>query len=95
MEDKMLTTTEAATRLGISGERVRQLIKTGRLPSQQFGRDHLIKASDLKLVADRKPGRPSKPTPANGVKPKAAKKAGEMPGPELKARLRKKAYREK
>jgi excisionase family DNA binding protein len=58
MEEALLTTTEAAERLGITPMRVRQLIRAGRLPSQQFGRDHLIKESDLTLVAERKPGRP-------------------------------------
>lgn len=56
----MLTTSEAAGRLGVSLRRVRQLIEEGRLPSKQFGRDHLINESDLKLVKDRKPGRPPK-----------------------------------
>jgi excisionase family DNA binding protein len=56
----MLTTKQVAERLGVTQGRVRALIKVGRLPSQQFGRDHLIKESDLYLVADRKPGRPRK-----------------------------------
>ncbi len=56
----MLTTKEVAERLGVTQARVRALIQSGRLPSQQFGRDHLIKESDLKLVEDRKPGRPPK-----------------------------------
>jgi excisionase family DNA binding protein len=61
MEDEaMLTTSEVAERLNVSMRRVRALIEAGRLPSKQFGRDHLIKESDLKLVADRKPGRPFK-----------------------------------
>lgn len=54
----MITTTEAAKRLRITGERVRQLIKAGRLPSQQYGRDHLIKEADLELVRVRPIGRP-------------------------------------
>jgi excisionase family DNA binding protein len=58
--DQMLTTAQVAERLKVSLRRVRQLIEAGRLPSQQFGRDHLIKESDLKLVADRRPGRPRK-----------------------------------
>lgn len=57
----LLTTREVAGRLGVTQARVRALIAAGRLPSQQFGRDHLIKESDLKLVEDRKPGRPPKP----------------------------------
>lgn len=60
MNDTLLTTTEAAIRLGVSGERVRQFIKAGRLPSQQFGRDHAIKEPDLALAAKRKTEKPSK-----------------------------------
>ena len=61
MEDEaMLTTSEVAERLNVSIRRVRALIEAGRLPSKQFGRDHLIKEGDLKLVALRKPGRPRK-----------------------------------
>ena len=56
----MLTTREVAERLEVSMRRVLALIEVGRLPSQQFGRDHLIKEADLKLVEDRKPGRPPK-----------------------------------
>lgn len=67
----MLTTREVAERLGVSQARVRALIQSGRLPSQQFGRDHLINESDLRLVEDRKPGRPPK---AIAETPKASKK---------------------
>jgi excisionase family DNA binding protein len=56
--DTLLTTGQAAVRLGVSERRVRAMIKAGRLPSQRIGRDHLIREEDLKLVADRKPGRP-------------------------------------
>lgn len=49
---------------------MRQFIKAGRLPSKQYGRDHVIKESDLALVAERKNGRPSK---------KAATTDGEVP----------------
>jgi excisionase family DNA binding protein len=57
---KLLTTKEAAARLGISVMRVQQLIWDGRLPAEKIGRDYVIKEDDLKLVADRKPGRPRK-----------------------------------
>ena len=63
----MLTTSEVATRLGVTPNRVWALIKAGRLPSQQFGRDHLIKESDVALVADRKPGRPKKADEAEAI----------------------------
>lgn len=57
---KLLTTKEAAARLGISVMRVQQLIWDGRLPAEKMGRDYFIKEDDLKLVQDRKPGRPRK-----------------------------------
>ncbi len=60
METELLSTKEAAGRLGISPMRIRALISTGRLPSQLIGRDHVIKESDLALVAERKAGRPKK-----------------------------------
>jgi len=66
----MLTTPEVAVRLGVTVRRVQALIAAGRLPSQQFGRDHLVKESDLKLVEDRKPGRPSKQNVAKGQRRK-------------------------
>ena len=61
---KLLTTPEAAARLGVTPRRVLALIKAGRLPSKQFGRDHIVKESDLALVAERKAGRPPK-SPGN------------------------------
>jgi excisionase family DNA binding protein len=57
-----ITTKEAAERLGISLARVQQLIQSGRLPAQKFGRDLQIREGDLAKVADRKVGRPRKDT---------------------------------
>jgi excisionase family DNA binding protein len=57
---KLLTTAEVAERLGVHRTRVNVLIKEGRLPAQQFGRAYLVKEKDLKLVEDRKTGRPRK-----------------------------------
>jgi len=50
MEDKNLTTIQAAKALNVNDSRVRQLILAGRLPAQKFGRDWLIQKKDLKLV---------------------------------------------
>lgn len=72
---KLLTTKEAAARLGISVLRVQQLIWGGRLPAEKMGRDYFIKEDDLKLVEDRKPGRPRK-APDGKVSKQAAKKSG-------------------
>ena len=57
---KLLTTAEVAERLGVHRTRVNVLIKEGRLPAQQFGRAYLVNEEDLKLVENRKTGRPRK-----------------------------------
>ncbi len=70
----LLTTKEVAERLGVTVPRVHTFIKEGRLPAEKMGRDFFIKEADLKLVADRKTGRPPGKTttdkaatqPANG-----------------------------
>lgn len=61
-----ITAAEAAQRLNISVRRVQQLVKAGKLPATIFGGALMIKAEDLKLVADRRPGRPPKQQFANG-----------------------------
>ena len=70
----LLTTTQAAAKLGISPRRVQEFIKEGRLPAQQFGRTYVINENDLKLVADRKPGRPPKPKDEKAKVSKKSKK---------------------
>jgi excisionase family DNA binding protein len=55
-----LTTKQVAEKLGITPRRVQALIEVGKLPAQKFGRDYMIKEVDLKLVEDRKVGRPKK-----------------------------------
>ncbi len=78
----LLTTKEAAERLGVTVTRVQQMITAGRLPAEKMGRDYFIKIDDLVSIEDRKPGRPPKvkvkttngeatPTPK-----RAAKKGG-------------------
>ena len=60
--DELLTTSQAAERLGVTPGRVRQMVADGILPVTRIGRDNLVKVADLKLVEDRKPGRPPKKT---------------------------------
>ena len=55
-----LTTNEVAEILGLTDTRIRQLILSGKLPSQKFGRDHMIAREDLYLIENRKNGRPRK-----------------------------------
>jgi len=57
---KLLTTKEAAEKLGVSVRRVQAMITDGSLSASKLGRDYVIKESELESVKDRKPGRPSK-----------------------------------
>lgn len=54
----LLTTPEVAQRLGVTVTRVQQLIAKGRLPAEKLGRDYVIREEDLKLVENRRSGRP-------------------------------------
>jgi excisionase family DNA binding protein len=56
----LITTADAAEKLGISVDRVQALIRAGRLPATRFGRAYMINEKDLAKVKDRKPGRPAK-----------------------------------
>ncbi len=61
---KYLTTEDAANFLSVTPSRIRQFILENRLKSEKYGRDHLIKESDLKEFAKtgmKKRGRPKKP----------------------------------
>jgi len=72
---KLITTADAAERLGIHQTRVQVLIRGGRLPAQMLGGTYLINEDDLRLVADRKPGRPPKGTQTATTATKARRKA--------------------
>jgi excisionase family DNA binding protein len=70
----ILTAAQAAERLGVSARRIQQLAKDGRLPAEQFGGALMIKEEDLKLVENRKVGRPPK------AKAETASKVGKKRG---------------
>ena len=74
--DELLTTRQAAERVGVTAGRVRQMVADGALPSARLGRDDFIRVADLKLVADRTHGRPPK------AKTEAASEAGKKKGGE-------------
>jgi excisionase family DNA binding protein len=59
-----ISTTDAAARLGITRQRVLQLIEGGRLPASLFANVYMIREADLKLIETRTPGRPPKSLPA-------------------------------
>jgi excisionase family DNA binding protein len=74
---KLLSTSEAANKLGVTVGRVQQLIWDGLLPAQKVGRDYVINEDDLKLVEDRpKVGRPPKAKAATGAKASKKRKKG-------------------
>jgi len=56
----LISTSEAAAKLNVTITRVQQLIWAGRLPAQMIGNSYVIDEADLKLVKDRKVGRPPK-----------------------------------
>jgi excisionase family DNA binding protein len=58
--DGWLTTGQAANKLGVTAGRVRQMIVDKQLPTTKFGHIHMINEGDLKLVENRKVGRPRK-----------------------------------
>ncbi len=60
MLEGYLTTKEVAERLNISVGRVKQFIAEGRLPAVKVGHTNLVKEEDLKLIEERKNGRPPK-----------------------------------
>jgi len=56
----LISSAEAAKILGVHITRVQVLIRAGRLPAHKIGRTYVVDEADLKLVEDRKPGRPRK-----------------------------------
>ena len=57
---KIISTAEAAKRLGVTANRVRKMILAKRLKAIKVGREWLIDPKDLEAVKDRKVGRPRK-----------------------------------
>lgn len=56
----LISSKEAAEKLGISLRRVQALITNGRLPAQKIGNSYVVNEKDLELVKERTPGRPKK-----------------------------------
>lgn len=54
----IISTAEAARRLGVTPNRVRALIDAKRLKAIKVSREWLIDPKDLEVVKDRKVGRP-------------------------------------
>lgn len=56
----MLTTAEAAERLGLTVRAVQKMIEAGRLEARKVGRDYLIEPLALKSIPKQAAGRPPK-----------------------------------
>jgi excisionase family DNA binding protein len=69
----LISTAEAAEKLGVHITRVQVLIREGRLPAQRVGRTYVIDEDDLRHVEDRPVGRPRKAQTEKASK-KASKK---------------------
>jgi excisionase family DNA binding protein len=57
----LIGTSTAAELLGVSGNRIRQLIASGQLPAQRVGRTLVIQRKDVESLAEQPPGRPRHP----------------------------------
>ncbi len=73
METTLLTTTEAADRLGLTVRAVQKMIEAGRLTAQKMGRDYFIDPRALENIPKQAAGRPPK-TEAKAVKKKGSRK---------------------
>ncbi len=50
---ELLTTKEAAAIAGVTDARIRQLILTGVLPAEKFGKANLIRRENLQILENR------------------------------------------
>jgi excisionase family DNA binding protein len=71
----LISSAEAAVRLGVHITRVQVLIREGRLPAQKIGRTYVVDEDDLKLVENRQPGRPRK-VPGSEASKRSSNKSG-------------------
>ena len=68
-----MSTQEAATALGVSPGRVRQLLLAGQLPGEKLGRDWMIRRADLERFKALPPGRTRRPRTLNRPRPRPPK----------------------
>jgi excisionase family DNA binding protein len=67
--DKLLSTAEVAAHLGVTRQRVLELITGERLPAMKVGRAYVVRSGDLSSLSLGKAGRPPKAKPEeNGKK---------------------------
>ena len=64
---KLLSVKQASERLKVNRQRVLQLIGAKRLPAEKVGNIYVIRENDLKLVENRKAGRPQRSENSNQI----------------------------
>lgn len=69
-----ISTNDAANVLGVTRQRVLQLIQDGRLKAQKFANVYMIQRGDLNNIEERPMGRPPKAQPDGAARSK--KKGG-------------------
>jgi excisionase family DNA binding protein len=70
IEDDLLSTAEVGAHLGVTRQRVLELIVEGRLTARKVGRAYVVRAGDLAALELNRVGRPPK------VEETRAKKGG-------------------
>jgi len=60
MSTELMTTAEAADRLGLTVRAVQKMIEAGRLRARKIGRDYLIEPHALGSIPKQAAGRPPK-----------------------------------
>jgi excisionase family DNA binding protein len=68
MSTTLLTTAEAADRLGLTVRAIQKMIEAGRLEAKKVGRDYLIEPGALEHIPKQAPGRPPNSSKKNGTK---------------------------
>jgi excisionase family DNA binding protein len=67
--DELLTTAEAAKKLGLTVRAVQKMIESGRLHAKRVGRDYIISAASLNNIERKsRAGRPPKAKAETGSK---------------------------
>ena len=61
MAGQFLSATQAASELGVSPGRIRQLLEAGQLPGTKIGRDWLIRRAHVERYRALPPGRKGRP----------------------------------
>lgn len=59
-QDNFITTNQAAKTLGVTRQRVLQLIQEGRLKAEKFANVYMILPGDLENIEEKPMGRPPK-----------------------------------